>query len=481
MPTRAEYVRDGGYLRGRPLACPGTRMVKFAPPPRKIRVRPLRSEPVRALTGETTVPGDKSISHRALMIGAIAVGETIVRGLLEGEDVLRTAGALRLLGVRVDRAANGAEWRIHGRGVGGLVEPDDILDLGNSGTGARLLMGLVSTHPFTTHFTGDASLRRRPMDRIAVPIQQMGAQVIAREGGRMPLVVVGAESPLPITYRLPVPSAQVKSAVLLAGLNAPGHTSVIESKPSRDHTELMLRHFGAQLEVVDSDAIRTITLHGEPELTACDVTVPGDPSSAAFVAVAALIAGESEVTIRNVGLNPLRAGIFQTLDEMGADITLSNRREQAGEPTADITVRSSALKGVTVPPERAPSMIDEYPILAVAAASATGETRLQGLEELRVKESDRLSAIADGLDRCGIRTAIENDDLIIQGTGRTIPGDAVIEARMDHRIAMSFLVMGMAAQRPIAIDDVTHIGTSFPGFEAKMTELGATFSVPDGA
>ena len=298
----------------------------------------------------------------------------------------------------------------------------------------------------------------------------------------MPLTVIGATAPQPISYALPVPSAQIKSAVLLAGLNAPGKTSVIETRPSRDHTELMLRHFGAALEVADTnDGQRVITLDGEPELTARDVTVPGDPSSAAFIAVASLITGESAVTIRNVGLNPLRAGIFQSLTEMGADIAFSNRREQAGEPTADLIVRSSDLEGITVSPERAPSMIDEYPILAIAAAAATGTTRLEGLEELRVKESDRLSAIADGLDRCGIKVEIEGDDLVIHGTGRSIPGDAVIEARMDHRIAMSFLVMGMAAKKSVAVDDTTHIGTSFPGFADLMTGLGANFSVCDGA
>ena len=446
-----------------------------------IRLTSLCSNPVRTLSGDISVPGDKSISHRALMIGAVAVGETVIRGLLEGDDVLRTATALNAMGVRIDRAPGG-EWRIHGRGIGGLTQPDDVLDLGNSGTGARLLMGLVATHPITTHFTGDASLRQRPMARIAEPVERMGAQIIARDGGRMPLMVIGAQAPQPISYPLPVPSAQIKSAVLLAGLNTPGKTSIIESRPSRDHTELMLRHFGANLDVTDIDAThRIITLQGEPELTARDVTVPGDPSSAAFVAVAALITEGSDITIRNVGLNPLRSGIFQSLAEMGADIAFSNHREQAGEPTADLTVRSSALRGITVPPDRAPSMIDEYPILAIAAAAATGTTRLQGLEELRVKESDRLSAIADGLSRSGVRIAIEDDDLIIHGAGRSILGDTVIEARMDHRIAMSFLVMGMAAQKPIAVDDTTHIGTSFPGFRELMTGLGANFTISKDA
>ena len=414
------------------------------------------------------------------MIGAVAVGKTIIRGLLEGDDVLRTATALNAMGVRIDRVPQG-DWCIHGRGVGGLTQPDDVLDLGNSGTGARLLMGLVSTHPITTHFTGDASLRQRPMARIAEPVEQMGAQIIARDGGRMPLAVIGAAAPQPISYSLPVPSAQIKSAVLLAGLNTPGRTCVIESRPSRDHTELMLRHFGADLDITDNGAShRIITLQGEPELVARDVTVPGDPSSAAFVAVAALITEGSDITIRNVGLNELRSGIFKSLVEMGADIAFSNRREQAGEQTADLTIKSSALNGITVPPERAPSMIDEYPILAVAAAAAIGPTRLQGLEELRVKESDRLSAIADGLSRSGVLVEIEGDDLIIHGTGGAISGDAIIEARMDHRIAMSFLVMGMAAQKSITVDDTTHIATSFPGFNELMTGLGAKFTLPHG-
>lgn len=439
----------------------------------------LRSNPVHTLTGDVLVPGDKSISHRALMIGAVAVGETVIRGLLEGDDVLRTATALQAMGVNIDREPQGL-WRIHGRGVGGLTQPDDVLDLGNSGTGARLLMGLVATHPITTHFTGDASLRQRPMARIAEPVERMGAQITAREGGRMPLVVIGAETPQPIAYELPVPSAQIKSAVLLAGLNTPGTTSVIETRPSRDHTELMLRYFGAKLEVTDTDDNRRfISLQGEPELEARDVTVPGDPSSAAFVTVAALITEKSEITIRNVGLNPLRSGIFQSLTEMGADLTFSNQGEQAGEPTADLIVRSGPLKGITVPPERAPSMIDEYPILAVAAAAATGTTRFEGLEELRVKESDRLSAIADGLVACGIQADIEGDDLVIQGSGGSIPGNATVEARMDHRIAMSFLVMGMAAKNPVSVDDATHIGTSFPGFDKLMAGLGANITVSD--
>ncbi len=439
----------------------------------------LKSLPVESLSGDVRVPGDKSISHRSLMIGAVAVGETVITGLLEGDDVLRTAAALRTMGVKAGPAGDGT-WRVHGRGVGGLNEPDDVLDLGNSGTGARLLMGLVSTHPIRAFFTGDASLRRRPMARIADPVEKMGAQVIAREGGRMPLVVVGAREPRPIEYRLPVPSAQIKSAVLLAGLNTPGETRVIETRPSRDHTELMLRHFGAELTVEPTnEGGRYIRLTGEPELVARDVVVPGDPSSAAFLAIAALTVPGSEVTISNVGLNPLRAGLFDTLTEMGADIDFANRRELAGEPAADLKVRSSRLKGIVVPPERAPSMIDEYPVLAVAAASAEGTTRMQGLAELRVKESDRLAAIADGLIRCGVRVEIEGDDLIVHGTGGRIPGNGTVAALMDHRIAMSFLVLGMSADAPVTIDDASHIGTSFPGFVELMNGLGGKIGRSD--
>lgn len=439
----------------------------------------VKSKPARNLSGTVSVPGDKSISHRALMIGAMAVGKTVISGLLEGDDVMRTASALELMGVRSARRKNGC-WCVYGRGVGGLNQPDDILDLGNSGTGARLLMGLVSTHDLTVHFTGDASLRSRPMGRITDPMQEMGAQVIARDRGRMPLVIIGANLPIPIEYRLPVPSAQIKSAVLFAGLNTPGITRVIETRPSRNHTELMLQYFGADIDISDTmNGERVIKLRGQPELDARNLIVPGDTSSAAFAVVAALITKGSEIIVHNVGLNPLRAGIFKTLSEMGAEISFDNRREQAGEPAADLTVRSSTLKGVTVPALRAPSMIDEYPILAVAAAAATGTTRMYGLSELRVKESDRLKAIADGLACCGVGVEIENDDLIIHGTGGEIPGAAMVEARMDHRIAMAFLILGMGANAPISVDDISQIGTSFPGFTDLMTGLGAEFSSAD--
>jgi 3-phosphoshikimate 1-carboxyvinyltransferase len=416
------------------------------------------------------------------MIGALAVGETVIVGLLEGDDVLRTAAALEKMGVGIVRGTGPGPttWRVHGLGVGGLLEPDDILDMGNSGTGARLMMGLVATHRMTAHFTGDASLRGRPMARIADPVRTMGATVIARDGGRMPLAVVGAQNPMPIDYELPVPSAQVKSAVLLAALNAPGKTTVIESRPSRDHTELMLRHFGADIQVEDTaDGKRIITLNGQPELEARTVTVPGDPSSAAFPAVAALITPGSEIVIGNVGLNPLRAGLYQTLSEMGADIDFRDRREEAGEPVADLVIRAGPLKGIEIPAERAPSMIDEYPILAIAAAAAVGETRMCGLEELRVKESDRLAAIADGLAIIGVKAVIQGDDLIVHGTGGVIPGGGLVEARMDHRIAMSFLVAGMAAKDPVTIDDAAHIGTSFPDFVGLMNGLGAELREQD--
>ena len=432
---------------------------------------PLRSAPSRALSGSVAIPGDKSVSHRALIFGALAVGTTRIAGLLEGEDVLNTARALHRLGVPIERA--GAAWEVHGVGIGGLAEPDGVLDLGNSGTGARLLMGVAATHPFTSFFTGDESLCRRPMARVTEPLSRMGARFVGRDGSRLPLAVIGARDALPIEYRLPVPSAQVKSAVLLAGLNAPGETSVIEPEPTRDHTENMLRHFGARIAVDDGKVGRRITVVGQPELTASDLTVPGDPSSAAFPLVAALLVPGSALTITGVGLNKLRTGLFETLIEMGADIKYENRRTEGGEPIADLAVRTSALRGVTVPAERAPSMIDEYPILGVAAAFARGRTTMHGLKELRVKESDRLSAMATGLAACGVTVAVEGDSLIIDGTGAPPPGGGAVAARLDHRIAMSFLVMGMAAKAATRIDDGATIETSFPGFAALMNGVGA--------
>jgi 3-phosphoshikimate 1-carboxyvinyltransferase len=438
----------------------------------------LVARPAGPLAGDIGVPGDKSISHRSLLIGAMAVGATDIAGLLEGEDVHRTAAALAALGVGVERRADGT-WRVHGAGVGGLAEPDDVLDLGNSGTSARLLMGLLATHPMAAHLTGDASLRRRPMARVARPLELMGARILARAGGLMPLLIEGTAEPIPIEYELPVPSAQVKSAVLLAGLNAPGATTVVEREPTRDHTELMLRHFGATVRIERDGGRRVVTVTGQPELAARSVAVPGDPSSAAFPAVAALLVPGSAVTIRNVGLNPLRAGLYATLAEMGADIAIANRREEAGEPVADLAVRASALNGVDVPPERAPTMIDEYPVLAVAAAFAAGTTRLRGLAELRVKESDRLAAIAAGLAACGVAVAVEGDDLVIRGGRARAAGGATVAVNLDHRIAMAFLVFGLAAGSPVAVDDGGPIATSFPGFVALMNGIGAAIAAPD--
>jgi len=429
-------------------------------------------------------PGDKSISHRALMIGAAAVGETVIDGLLEGADVLATARAVEALGAEVERIGEG-RWRVVGRGVGGLVEPDCVLDLGNAGTGVRLLMGLAATHPFTTFFTGDASLVRRPMARVIEPLTRMGAEARARSGGRLPLALIGCAEPVPIRYRLPVASAQVKSAVLLAGLNTPGLTAVIETRPSRDHTERLLRHFGAVIETsTDADGAQVIALTGQPELTGRPVAVPGDPSSAAFALVAALMIPGAEVTIRNVGLNPLRAGLFQALGAMGADLSRSNAREVGGEPVADLTARGSALQAIDWPAEAAPAMIDEYPILAVAAAVAEGTTTLSGLGELRVKESDRLALIAHGLAACGVAVEEGPEHLVIQGCGGPPPGlgarSAPIETHLDHRIAMAFLVLGAAARAPVAIDDGAMIETSFPDFVGFMNRLGADIA-PAGA
>jgi 3-phosphoshikimate 1-carboxyvinyltransferase len=434
--------------------------------------RSMESRASGPLKGRLRVPGDKSISHRALILGGLAVGRTRVTGLLEGEDVLRTAAAMRAYGGSVEREADGT-WIIDGAGLGGLAEPPDVLDLGNSGTSARLLLGVAAAHPVITFMTGDASLRRRPMARAAEPLSRMGARIVAREGCRLPLAVTGAASPLPLEYRLPVPSAQVKSAVLLAGLNAPGETTVIEPAPTRDHTERMLRHFGGLVEVTDTEAGRRVTVRGQPELRGADLAVPGDPSSAAFPTVAALLLPGSEILIEGVGMNPLRAGLFETLREMGAQIELRRPRLEGGEPIADIAVIASPLRGVEVPAARAPSMIDEYPILAVAAAFAEGRTVMRGLAELRVKESDRLAAIAEGLARCGVEVAVEGDTLTVEGKGRPPKGGATIATRLDHRIAMSFLVLGLATSAPVAIDDATPIDTSFPGFATLMRGLGA--------
>ncbi|CAH1650619.1 3-phosphoshikimate 1-carboxyvinyltransferase [Chelatococcus asaccharovorans] len=438
---------------------------------------PLAARASQALRGRISIPGDKSISHRALIFGLLSVGETQITRLLEGDDVLRTAAAVKALGATVEHTGEGA-WTVRGVGIGGLVQPAEVLDFGNAGTGSRLMMGVVGSHPITTTIDGDASLRKRPMRRILDPLEMMGATVVAEEpGGRCPITLRGAAEMIPITYQTPVPSAQIKSAVLLAGLNAPGTTTVIEQEASRDHTERMLRHFGAEVVVEPHGTHgRRVSLTGQPELHAASVAVPADPSSAAFPLVAALVVPGSEVVLEGVMANPLRTGLVTTLLEMGADITLRDRRADGGEEVADLDVRFSALKGVDVPAERAPSMIDEYPILAVAAAFASGETRMRGLAELRVKESDRLAAVADGLAAAGIKARIEGDDLIVEGTGGTgagVRGGGTAATHLDHRIAMAFLVLGLGAKEGMAIDDAGMIATSFPSFIPLMRRLGA--------
>ena len=430
----------------------------------------LSRRPAGPLSGRVTVPGDKSISHRALMFGALAVGQTRISGLLEGEDVLRTATAMRALGAEISR--NGPDWLVSGRGLGGLIEPADVLNMGNSGTAARLLAGILATHPLYAVMTGDASLNKRPMGRVIEPLEATGAQFFARAGHRLPLTILGAHDPMPLSYRLPVASAQVKSAVLLAGLNAPGYTEVEEPEPTRDHSENMLRHFGAEVTVTQISAGRHIRLKGQPELRAADVAVPGDPSSASFPIAAALLVPGSAVTIANTGLNPLRTGLFLTLREMGAELAVADQRTEGGEPVGDLTASFSAMRAVDVPPERAPSMIDEYPILAVLCAAARGTSRLRGLSELRVKESDRLAATAALLRVNGVDVEIEGDDLIIHGAG-AIPGGGLVETHMDHRLAMSAMVLGQATIQPVRIDDASFIDTSFPGFLKLMCGLGA--------
>ena len=439
-------------------------------------LNPLISSAAGPLKGTCAVPGDKSISHRALMLGALAVGETRVHGLLEGEDVVATAAALRALGAAIERVDDGS-WRVHGVGVGGMAEPDAALDLGNSGTAVRLLAGICASHGFTTFMTGDRSLRRRPMGRIIEPLEQMGAQFVARSGGRLPFALIGADQPLPIEYRLPIASAQVKSAVLLAGLNAPGETRLFEPAPSRDHTERLLRLFGARVSVVtEADGGSTIFVDGYPELEPCTLTVPGDPSAAAFPLAAALIVPGSDLVISNVGVNPSRIGLLETLRDMGAAIEMGPLRKQAGEPVADIAVRAGPLRAVDVPAARAPRMIDEYPILSVIAACAQGTTRLNGLAELRVKESDRLGATAAGLRAAGVTVTERDDGLDIEGRGGPPPGGGLVRTELDHRIAMAFLTLGMASEKPMRVDDGSMIGTSYPGFVADMNGLGASIA-----
>jgi 3-phosphoshikimate 1-carboxyvinyltransferase len=437
---------------------------------------PLEARSSGPLTGKVRVPGDKSISHRALILGALAVGETRISGLLEGEDVLNTAKAMRTLGARVERTGAFA-WSVHGVGVAGLAQPEAPLDFGNSGTGCRLVMGAVAGCPVTAVFDGDASLRGRPMRRVLDPLQLMGAQVGASgDGGRLPLTLHGARDPLPILYRTPVASAQIKSAVLLAALAAPGVTTVIETEASRDHTELMLKHFGAQIaSSPEGSHGRKIALTGQPELRGAPVVVPADPSSAAFPMVAALIVEGSDIVLSDVMINPLRTGLFTTLREMGASIEQSHVRGDAGEPMAQFRVRASRLRGVDVPPERAPSMIDEYLVLAVAAGFAEGATIMRGLRELRVKESDRLEATAAMLRVNGVKVEISGDDMIVEGKGH-VAGGGLVATHMDHRIAMSALVMGLASDKPVRVDDTAFIATSFPDFIPMMRGLGAEFS-----
>lgn len=431
----------------------------------------LRAEPAGPLRGAVAAPGDKSISHRALILGASAVGETTISGLLEAQDVLATAGALGALGAGIERCAG--LWRVCGRGVGGLVEPDRVLDMGNSGTGARLLMGLVASHPFISFFSGDGSLRSRPMRRVIEPLTEIGASVWSRTGARLPLAIRGARDPLPIEHTMAVASAQVKSAILLAGLNTPGLTTIHEPHPSRDHTERMLAYFGAEITCEEGgDGGRTIRLAGQPELAARALTVPGDISSAAFPLVAAIIVPGSLLTVEGVGINPLRTGLLDTLAQMGAAVDVVNERILCGEPVADLVARAGPLRGVEVPAWRVPRMIDEFPALAVAAAFAKGPTRMSGLAELRVKESDRLAAIAAGLAACGVETESGEDWLVVHGTNGKVPGGAGIEAHFDHRIAMAFLVLGTAAGGPVVVDDATAIATSFPEFVPLMNGLG---------
>jgi len=436
--------------------------------------RPMIAYKSGPLTGEAHVPGDKSISHRSLILGALSVGTTTIKGLLEGDDVLDTAKAMRAFGAIVTQHAAG-NWSVDGVGVGGFCEPDTVIDCGNSGTGVRLIMGAMATHPIRATFTGDASLNKRPMARISDPLALFGAQTYGRSGGRLPMTIIGAETPTPVRYEVPVPSAQVKSAVLLAGLNTPGKTVVIEQEATRDHTERMLRGFGAEISVQITDVGREITLTGQPELQPQDITVPRDPSSAAFPVCAALITEGSDVLVPNIGLNPTRSGLFTTLREMGADLEYENERVEGGEPVADLRARFSPnMRGIEVPSERAASMIDEYPILSVVAANAQGDTVMRGVKELRVKESDRIDAMATGLRANGVTVEDGPDWWIVSGCGaQAVPGGAKCASHLDHRIAMSFLILGMASKNPVSIDDGSPIATSFPIFESLMAALGA--------
>ena len=435
---------------------------------------PMTSCACGPLNGRAEVPGDKSISHRSLILGALSVGETKISGLLEGQDVLDTAKAMRAFGAEVTDLGEG-NWSVHGVGVGGFAEPENIIDCGNSGTGVRLIMGVMATSPITATFTGDASLTGRPMARVIDPLSEFGCQSVGRKGGRLPMTLVGAADPVPVRYVVPVPSAQVKSAVLFAGLNAPGKTVVIEKEVTRDHTERMLAGFGAEITIEETDEGRVITLTGQPELKPQTIAVPRDPSSAAFPVCAAIIVPGSDVLVPGIGLNPTRAGLFTTLREMGADLTYENEREEGGEPVADLRARFSPdLHGIEVPVERAASMIDEYPVLSVVASFASGKTHMPGVKELRVKESDRIDAMATGLRANGVDVDEGPDWWSVHGLGHgNVKGGATCVSHLDHRIAMSFMIMGMAASNPVSLDDGGPIATSFPIFEGLMGGLGA--------
>jgi 3-phosphoshikimate 1-carboxyvinyltransferase len=433
---------------------------------------PLSTQRATALTGRVRVPGDKSISHRSLMFGALATGRTRVRGLLEAEDVINTAHAVTALGAPATKT--GDVWEIIGRGAGGLSQPAGPLDFGNSGTGTRLMLGLIAGHPIEVSMIGDASLSRRPMGRVLRPLREMGLEVVDNKE-TLPLTVRGTDQLVPMEYTLPVPSAQVKSAILLAGLHAMGETTVIEKEATRDHTERMLRYFGAEVRTETGAGGTRITVKGDAELQGRDVTVPGDPSSAAFLIAAAVLVPGSDVTVEGILVNPTRTGFYTTLIEMGADVAFLNPREEGGEPIADIRARGSKLKGVTVPPERAPSMIDEYPVLAAIAATADGVTRMEGLAELKVKESDRLAATATGLIANGVDARVEGDTLIVRGGGR-VKGGGTVATHLDHRIAMAFLTLGLVSDAPVTVDDARVIATSFPEFQGLMERLGARYA-----
>lgn len=451
-------------------------------PVTKAVLAPLSSFKSDALSGVLRVPGDKSISHRALIFGALALGQTKIEGLLASTDVIATADAMRALGAKTERLEDGS-WQVTGCGTGGLIEPRGAIDFGNSGTGTRLMMGVIAGHDIEVRMTGDESLSKRPMGRVLTPLQQMGLEVIEPDRKTLPLTVHGTASPLPMTYTLPVASAQVKSAILLAALMGEGTTTVIEPVPTRDHTERLLKAFGANIKVSalpDGQLGQQIEMTGPHELHGQSIQVPGDPSSAAFLIAAAILVPNSELTIEGVLINPARIGFFETLKEMGADISMKNERESGGEPVADLCVRSSKLKGVTVPEARAPSMIDEYPILAVVAAFATGTTKMLGLSELKVKESDRLSATADGLKANGVRVDVGEDSLTVHGMDK-VPGGGTVKTHLDHRLAMAFLIMGLASEQPVTVDDVTMINTSFPEFRGLIADVGGKLGTTQGA